>query len=162
MAIIGNDSGSKQHAGPSEATAAATGSSAMAAAQQSSPQGLLTLAPPSPQTVLHAAPVPSPSMSIVRPKTGRAKTNAELKKQLMEKRAVQYLKGQGDGGSQASSPATSHVDVSSPASLQADVPSPLSAQTESVSTDALDSSYERSALSRNSQASNLLILILKI
>lgn len=159
MAIIGNDSGNKRD-GSSEATsaAAATGSAVavhQAPVQQSSPQqGLLTLAPPSsPQTVLHTAPVPSPSMSIVRPKTGRAKTNAELKKQLMEKRAVQYLKGQGDGGSQASSPATSHVDVSSPASLQADVPSPLSAQTESASTDALDSSYERSALSRNSQAS---------
>lgn len=164
MAIIGNDSGSR-HDGSSEAAApAATGSAVAvlhqaAVVQQSSPQGLLTLAPPSPQTVLHAAPVPSPSMSIVRPKTGRAKTNAELKKQLMEKRAVQYLKGQGDGGSQASSPATSHVDVSSPASLQADVPSPLSAQTESVSTDALDSSYEHSALSRNSQASDLLILM---
>lgn len=160
MAIIGTDSGNKRD-GSSEATSAvAAAGSAMAvhqaSVQQSSPQGLLTLAPPSsPQTVLHAAPVPSPSMSIVRPKTGRAKTNAELKKQLMEKRAVQYLKGQGDGGSQASSPATSHVDVSSPASLQADVPSPLSAQTESASTDALDSSYERSALSRNTQASDL-------
>lgn len=158
-AVVGKDSsGTKHDASAESMTAAATGSTVpllqVPAQQQPSPQGLglLGLAPPSPQTVPHlAAPVPSPSMNIVRPKTGRAKTNAELKKQLMEKRAVQYLKGQGDGGSQASSPATSHVDVNSPASVQADAPSPLSLQAEGLGSDILDTSEERSSTDRRSQ-----------
>lgn len=158
-AVVGKDSSGTKHDVSAEttATAAATGSTTpllQVPTRQPSPQGLglQGLAPPSPQTLPHSsAPVPSPSMNIVRPKTGRAKTNAELKKQLMEKRAVQYLKGQGDGGSQASSPATSHVDVSSPASIQADAPSPLSVQAEGLCSDNLDTSEERSSASRRSQ-----------
>lgn len=158
-AVVGKDSGGKKHDVSAETmTTTAAGSTTpllqVPAQQPSPPQGLSHQgpAPPSPQTLPHSsAPVPSPSMNIVRPKTGRAKTNAELKKQLMEKRAVQYLKGQGDAGSQASSPATSHVDVSSPASVQADAPSPLSIQAEGLCSDVLDTSEEHSSVSRRSQ-----------
>lgn len=143
LAIIGSESGND--GALSEATVA--GGSApfvcQAPGNQSSPQGpgLLAPAPPSPQLVLHSVPVPSPSTSVVRPKTGRAKTNAELKKQLMEKRAVRYLKGQGDGGSQASSPA----------SPSGNMPSPLSTQAEGTNTDVFDSAFDRSALIKTSQ-----------
>jgi len=78
-------------------------------------------APASPLTTTQQTAVPSPTSSSVRPKTGRAKTNAELKKQLLEKRATgQRLKGS-EGGSQASSPspATSHQgDDSAQSSLK--------------------------------------------
>lgn len=144
MAIIGSESGNDGALSEATVAGGSAPSVCQAPGNQSSPQGpgRLAPAPPSPQVVLHSVPAPSPSStSVVRPKTGRAKTNAELKKQLMEKRAVQYLKGQGDGGSQASSPA----------SPPGNVPSPLSAQTEGMNTDVFDSAFDRSALSKTSQ-----------
>jgi len=68
-------------------------------------------APASPVIPAEAAPSPVLPQSVItgvmvldRPKTGRAKTNAELKKQLLEKRGQRLKSGTGDGGSQASSP----------------------------------------------------------
>ena len=94
-------------------------STAMMVLHGASPSPPIFNCPPQGQqsSLQSSQPTPSPSSGAVRPKTGRAKTNAELKKQLMEKRAGQQVRASGDGSSLASSPSPSQIEVSSPRSV---------------------------------------------